>query len=239
MAKWQSKAEIEEQEFQGLYRKVYPQIETAMQHYVASYDESQPVEDDMKTLANSPLALLRRRMAKYCVWPLVRQIGGTVSVQGRLVSMSIERFAKPMQEAYDAQKRAEEKAKRDTFKAAAQNRIVVEEGFYRKGFNAGEFVRFPEQNRILVCLSCEFIRAPQDIGQDDDSYACTFAEATTEEQATEAYQRGLKAMQDDLAYESRKKAELEEHRNAELAAIRASGREPDYMDEFFAGTGDN
>src|SRR5258706_281792 len=169
MAKWQSKAQVAEQEYQSFYRQTYPQLEEAMKQFVASYDDSQPVEDDMKTL--SPVALLRRRMTKYCVWPLVARTSASVSFQSRIVTESVERFAKPMQDAYTAKKRADEQAKHEALKV----RQIVEKGMYRQSYAPGAFVMLPESNRVLVCISCEDVLATKDMGQFDSGYYITFA----------------------------------------------------------------
>ena len=230
MAKWQSRAQIEQERQEQLQRDVVAALKPGVATLVAGWEASGYPATHAEC-EHAIIALLRETtLYKASTVP-----AATMNMK----AAALNYFMKDIGAVLRRRQAEQEKAAKDAFKAAAQSRPVVEEGMYRKGFNAGEFARFPAQNRVLVCLSSEFIRAPQDIGQDDDGYACTFAEATAEEQVTEVYQRALKTMQDDLAYEARKKAELAERRDAELAAIRASGREPDYMDEFFAGTGDN
>jgi hypothetical protein len=234
MARYQSKAQLEEIEYSSFFKRVYPEIEAQMKAFVASYDDSAPVEEDMKVIANSPMALMRRRMAKYCVWPAARMIETSVNFRSRLVTESMEKFCKPMQAEYDAKKRTEEKARREAFKAAAQSREIVEEGMCRQSSDLGEFVMFPKQARVLTCISCEFFRAPRDMGQDDDGYYCKFALPTEEEQATPRYQEVLKAMHRDIEYEANEKARIEERRKANLAEMRSRGVEPDWLDEIFA-----
>jgi hypothetical protein len=232
MAKWQSQADLEERAYKQWYRQIYPELKQVIDAYIASYDESQPVPDDMKAL--SPAAILSKRLAKEVVWPFVRAIDAKIGFQSRIVSESIALAVKPLREADAAKARAEQKAMREALKM----RPVVVEGLYRQSSTVGWFAMFPKDNHVLICISSEYVPADEEMDQFASGYYEKFAEPTEAETATPEYQRVFTKMQNDLAYEARQRATLESRRKAELDAIRASGREPGFMDEFFAGTSD-
>ncbi len=153
--------------------------------------------------------------------------------------LAVEYFLKDVRAILRQQEREREKQKA----ALLQGRASVEEGMYRNSSQLGEFVMFPKQGRVLVCISCEFVRAPRDMGQDDDGYYCKYAEPTEEEQATPRYQAVLKTMQDNIEYEARAKARIEAQRAADLAVLEANkdnmSEEDIFFAELFAGTSDN
>ena len=241
MARWQSKAHIEEQEYQKLYREKYPELEQLMQAFVASYDANQPIQEHEQTHARYPISLLTSRMAKQVVWPKVRTYEISTGFRGRLVSESIDRFAKPLRDAEHVKQRQQEKDRQAAFKLASASRKVVEVGTFSSSMTPGEVGIITSKNgpdRVLTCLTCEFVRAPRDMGQDDDGYVIELAEPIDEEKATEAYQRAAKKVADDIACEKERQERFEHRRQAELDAIRARGEEPDLFDEIFAGTSD-
>lgn len=209
MAKWKSQYQSQNQEnedrYQQFFKQVYPQLAEKMQAYVDSYDESQPVEPDMQTLANAPLALMQQRMAKYCVWPAIRAIETNQQDHGRAVTQSIEKFMKPLQEAYNAKKREEDKARRAAFIEAAKGRPIVMEGMFRSSSEPGDIVRVQDRHQktdqILTCISCEYIRAAEDYGQYDSGYYIKYAEPTEEEKQTDRYKRAKEAMEIDLKHQ--------------------------------------
>lgn len=200
MAKWQSKAQLQEQEYRNFFRQVYPELEKKMQAFVDTYDESAPVEAGMENL--SSIALLRRRMAKYCVWPAMRAIETTATFRGNAVTEAIEKFCKPMQEESDRKRRQQEKERREAFKIAVQSRQIVHEGNFRSAIDLGEIaiVKIGNDERVLICVYSDFVKADRDINQFQDSYFCKFAEPTPEEQATPAYKSAVEKIEIDMRY---------------------------------------
>lgn len=228
MAKWQSKAAIEEQQYKQWYRQVYPDLKAAIDAYIASYDGIVP--DDMKTLSAN--TVLSRRLAKECVWPLVEPTGAPSRFQSRIVRESIEIAMKPLREAEVAKARAEDRAKREALK----NREPAKEGWYRRSNGVGSFVMFPDEARVLLCISSEYVPAEEDYGQDDSGYYQKFALPTPEEEATQEYQAAKTAMDAEIGLKFERQKQFEHRRQTELNAIRASGRDPDWYEELFAGT---
>ena len=197
MTKWQSKAEIEAQNYRRFYREAYPILEQAMQEYVASYDESQPVEESMKTL--SPNSLLERRISKYCVWPLVRERFASAGreYQSNLVGQSLDQFMQPLREARRKQQREEEKVKQ----AILKQRQSVLETMSDRGHTPGEYVYFMKERQVLLCIESEYVPGFADYGTFTGGYAVKFAEPTEEEKLSPEYLRSVETMNAKIAYE--------------------------------------
>lgn len=203
MAKWKSSYQSNEAQYQQFFKQVYPQLAEKMQAFVDSYDDTQPVAPDEQMIAHAPLALMRRRMAKHCVWPAIKAIE-TTQDRGRAVTESIEKFIKPLQDTYDAKKKEQEKHRIAAFQEAAKSRKIVKEGVYRSASNPGDIDRIHTPNEIdclLTCISCEYIRQPEDYGQYESGYLIRYAEPTDEEMQTEAYQNAKRRLDADLSYQ--------------------------------------
>lgn len=220
------------------YRKEHLQsLESAIQTYLATYDPDQPVEPDFQLV--SDLALLERRLARYCVRPLLDATNAPLDLQSRLRQEVIDAAIKPLRAAELARR---DEAKRQFIAALQQRPVVKEESYSRGAPHAGEYSYFLPEQRILICSYSRLDKAPTDWLQEQDSVFCRFVEPTEAETQTPEYQQCAEWMQSALkrqADEQESQKRDEARREAELKAIRESGREPDLFDDIFAGTSDN
>lgn len=228
MARWQSKAQLEEQANEAAKRQVVSAVKDQVAQLVAGWEVSgypgfSECEKAIGAIVrNDVIFLALQKDTQYYVR-----------------AMAPEHFMKNgIDKAIRDKQLQEEKAKREAFKLASASRVVVEEGMFSSSMTPGEINIVTSRNapdRCLTCLTCEFIRAPRDVGQDDDGYYCTLAEPTEEEKATEAYQRAAKKVADDLAYVASLENRASLKRLAFREEVEAKGEEVDPLDEFWAG----
>jgi hypothetical protein len=233
MAKWKSKAQLEQEANEDAKRQVIAAVKEQVAQLVATWEAS---EYPSASACEKAIGDIIRAQGILETLPKALQYNGRILAENHFMQSGISKALRD-------RARQQEKIRQEAFKVASASRSVVEKGMFSSSMTPGEIViigsKLDLDQRVLTCLACDFIRAPRDMGQDDDGYYCTLAEPTDEEKATEAYQRAAKKVADDLADEQEKRQRLEARRQADLDAIRASGREPDFLDEFFAGTNDN
>jgi hypothetical protein len=232
MARWKSKAQIEAQANEAAKRQVVDAVKEQVAGLVATWEEKgYPTYGECEKELNS---LIREN-------GILDSIEKNVQYAARVMAVEYFMDNKGISKVLRERQRLQEKEKREAFKLASANRLVVKEGMFRYSMSLGEIgiIGSKDQQRILVCLSCEFIRAPRDMTQDEDGYYIKLAEPTDEEKKTEAYLQAAKKVAGDIAYEQRELERFEARRQAELDAIRASGREPDIFEDIFAGTSED
>jgi hypothetical protein len=228
MARWKSRAQIEQENEETASREVIKAVKAQVASLVATWEEKgYPTTYD--ECENELNRLIREN-------GILDTIPKNVQYAARVMAMEYFMDAGIGKVLRD-KKRQQEKERREAFKLASANRTVVKEGMFRYSLSLGEIITL--ERRVLTCVSCEFIKAFEDMGQEDDSYFCRLAEPTQEEKETQEYKSAAKKVADDLAYEQREQQRFEARRQAELDAIRATGREPDLFEEIFAGTSED
>jgi hypothetical protein len=116
-----------------------------------------------------------------------------------------------------------------------ETREVVREAVFHQSAKIGQMYRVPGKDKVekvLICLSCEYI-------PELEGYSCQFAEPNEVEQQSADYQRIKAALDADQVYEKEQRERIERRRQEQFDAIRATGQEPDFFQQLFAGTSDN
>lgn len=154
------------------------------------------------------------------------------SSQSTVISNVLNAFLNLYEEdRIEAQRKTEQQAQ-----AALQERPVVEKGLYRQPCTPGELV--DDGERILVCLSCEFVKSANDYGQADDGYYCTFAEPSEQEKQSDAYTHMMQRKADDAQRKAEQQRRMDTKRHKQIEQWNREGVEHDVLDDFFAGTSD-
>ena len=95
-----------------------------------------------------------------------------------------------------------------------------------------------ERDQVLVCIDCGYVGGNDDDERDGGWYT-NYAEPNDAEKATAQYRELTAQVAIDRAREQQSKKLMDDRRQADLAAIRAEGREPTFFEDLFAGTSDN
>jgi hypothetical protein len=232
MPKYRSKAQLEDDKYQELFSEIYPALKAAMQEYLDAYDWSRLADETERGATG--LNLFSIRLVKL-IKPIIedKYPSITASMHGRLRTSSLEIFMQPMRAAEETRQREEARIK----EAAAAKRAVVEEHFLSRTYRPGDLVVLigkEQEKHIMVMVSSERRYGDPD-EEIEGAYLCRFAAPTEEEKASPQYQQWQEKIDRERIGKEQDKALLEDRREANLNAIRESGREPDYLDEFFAG----
>ena len=231
MAEWKSKAQLEQEEMERIGRRISEEIKQNVARLVESWEAS----------GYPGFSACEKAIGDLVRATSTHQGLTTASMKIGVLTFARKPFMEPIEKTLRQRQRDQEKQQAEAFKIASQGRAVVSEGWFKSSSRLGEISRVKEpdeRERILTCIDCKYASPDYDENF-EGGYFCKWAEPTDEERATETYQRIKKNLEDEQAYEQRQQEIIEERRQADLKAIRAEGREPTFLEEFFAGTSDN
>lgn len=192
MARYQSKQELEKIEMNRHVRTVVAALQQEVTTLGTSWGDVIP-DDYSKQI----FALVKQS-------DILQQVPEARWMRSNVAGLANDELTKPFLQIRQRQKKAQEKQRIAAFLEAAKNRLVVDEAVYGSSVVLGEIVRVRGEgnkpDRLLTCISCEYLYGEDGEGGADDGYLIKYAEPTEEEMRAEAYQQAKKHLDIDASY---------------------------------------